>query len=406
MDRHPRPTFVGDSIHGQSKDTLMKLHQKRLEKTINESLTMVDNDKATAELNRQQQQRAHNKKKKKFYQWIQRDSQAQRDKIGLPGSRRRQRHDNDKFVYHPLAVLYQVDLPFPGYNHDVPSFHWKYDATIESLISNNPPSSLRSKLSSVATTDDVPVTSAGPMIGHHLLTRAQRKDIKKAHVPQGIVMQYEGELVSFLNQLTLSDNDERCEIEEGGVEQDSDFESSSEQADWVFVQPSIRDSLELKDSSSVRMTNVKEKNLEPNAAFQQKDDERPQIYLRWDIQDQFLRFVAHALCAFYGLISFSKTAVDGKRLVYICHPTHLDSIGELSMAPAPAASSTLGSSATKSIRPKPLKRQNTLEHVQEMPLYELDQLWNKIEPIKIANCLRPDMTFFEYLYPSTRPIFS
>ncbi|KAF9359810.1 hypothetical protein BGX26_011368 [Mortierella sp. AD094] len=96
MARHPLPPIVGDSIHGQTRATLMKLHQQSLEKTLNATITMVDNDSADAKLQDQRQQRMHNKKKKKYYPWVQRDSQAQREKIGLEGSRRRQRHDNGK----------------------------------------------------------------------------------------------------------------------------------------------------------------------------------------------------------------------------------------------------------------------------------------------------------------------
>ncbi|KAI7830179.1 hypothetical protein BC939DRAFT_301401 [Gamsiella multidivaricata] len=415
MARHPIPTLVGNSIHGQTQATLMKLHQQSLEKTINSTVTFVDNDTAAASQQNQDQQRTHNKKKKKYYPWIQRDSQNQRNKIGQEGSRRRQRHDNDKFVHHPFAVLYQVDLPFPGYDRDAPSFHWKHDATIESLISNNPPSSRRSKPVSLA--DDVPPSPTGPAIGHRLLTRAQRKDIKKVHVPQGIVMQYEGELVSFLDQLTLSEDGE--DESEDSQESDSDSSLSDpvlvvaedgcaeiEGSSWVLVQPHMTDDVQAREQSLTEQEPSEEIAKEvDSSASEQQSEERPQIYLRWDIQDQFLRFVAHALCAFYGLVSFSKTAMDGKRLLYICHPAHLDSIGQLAADPATSTSPSGESEKAAPVRPKLPKRQSTLEHVQELPLHVLDQLWNKVEPVKVSDCLRPDMTFFEYLYPSTRPMF-
>jgi len=93
MTRHPLPPLIGHSIHGQTQATLMKLHQQSLEKTLQSTLTIVDQDDITT---KQQQQRTHNKKKKKYYPWVQRDSQAQREKIGGEGSRRRQRHDNGK----------------------------------------------------------------------------------------------------------------------------------------------------------------------------------------------------------------------------------------------------------------------------------------------------------------------
>ncbi|KAG0078840.1 hypothetical protein BGZ92_001293 [Podila epicladia] len=397
MARHSLPP-IGHSIHGQSKADLMRLHQQSLERTINNTLTILDEKHE-----QQKQQRHHNKKKKKYYPWLQRDSQTQREKIGLEGSRRRQRHDNgkslplsffffDKFIHHPMAVLYAVDMPFPGYGHEAPSFHWKYDAMIDSLIRNNPPSSRRSTVAK----DEEPVNS-GPMIGHRCLTRAQRKDIKKVHVPQGIVMQYEGELVGFLDQLSLStstssthseasdesetaqegedeESDNEDDVSEPELVTPSDSTDGDDQVDaksnWIFVQKP-------KELSGTPSESATSADLEKNVEVEQ---DRPQVYLRWDIPDQFLRFVAHALCSFYGLVSFSKTALDGKRWVYICHPSHLESIG-------------------------PLSRQKTLEHVQELPMQELEQLWGKIDAKKVDSCLRPDMTFFEYLYPSTRPSF-
>ncbi|KAK3815506.1 MAG: hypothetical protein J3Q66DRAFT_344952 [Benniella sp.] len=405
MARHPIP-LVGNSIHGQSQAALLRLHQQSLEKTLNSTITVVDSDTDT-------KQPYRNKKKKKYYPWIQRDSLNQRNKIGLEGSRRRQRYDNDKFVHHPCAVLYQVDLPFPGYDRDAPTFHWKYDAVVETLINNNPPSSRRSKPATEGaqgTKTGASLAMTEPKIGHHLLTRAQRKDIKKVHVPQGVVMQYEGELVSFLDQLTLSTNDDDkddcksdfCLSESVVVVSNDSTHAEIDASNWVLVQPSdVSDLPESSSSSPTTITTIAtEASVDTTVSSSEKDsvalddsDEQPQIFLRWDIQDQFLRFVAHALCAFYGLVSFSKTALDGKRHLYICHPTHLESIGKLA---TPETSAT---------RPKPLRRQRTLEHVQELPLQELEQLWKKVEPIKLADCPRPDMTFFEYLYPSTQPVF-
>ncbi|KAF9193176.1 hypothetical protein BGZ50_007716 [Haplosporangium sp. Z 11] len=424
MARDTLPSFIGDSIHGQTKASLMMLHQQSLEKTIQSTLTIVDNDSAAA-IQHQEQQRQHNKKKKKYYPWIQRDSQNQRNKIGQEGSRRRQRHDNGKcykFVHHPFAVLYQTDLAFPGYDHDAPSFHWKYDAMIESLIRNNPPSSRRSKPEAESLSENAKASApAEPLIGHRCLTRAQRKDIKKVHVPQGIVIQYEGELVNFLDQLTLSDAQDDGEqtddcdkvslstISDDELDKvivnDSGTDGVGDQSNWVMVdKPTDQKS---KSELATEQKLEPEPAVEKDAPSKQEQDigECPQIYLRWDIQDQFLRFVAHALCAFYGLVSFSKTALDGKRWVYICHPSHLDSIGQLAQPAAPSELESAPAATVKPTRPLPPKRQKTLEHVQELPVHELDQLWNKIEPTKVANCLRPDITFFEYLYPSTRPLF-
>ncbi|KAF9286426.1 hypothetical protein BGZ88_009098 [Linnemannia elongata] len=412
MTRHSLPP-IGHSIHGQTQATLMQLHQQSLERTLQSTITLVDADNNPIAAN-QQQQRSHTKKKKKYYPWLQRDSQTQREKIGGEGSRRRQRHDNDKFVHHPFAVLYQTDLAFPGYGHDAPSFHWKYDSVIESLIRNNPPSSRRSKAANATEELSEATSSASaPQIGHRLLTRAQRKDIKKVHVPQGIVMQYEGELVNFLDQLTLSDDESEDSVDESNPADALTpvaTETEAELLNWVVVekpgavetQPVKEVLVEKKNETAVPAVAAVAA-AEEQEAEDEEDEERLQVYLRWDIQDQFLRFVAHALVAFYGLVSFSKTAKDGKRWVYICHPNHLDSIYQLASTPSTPAT-TPGSTAE---RPQGPRRQKTLEHVQEMAMHELELLWNRIEPTKLlsSHCPRPDMTFFEYLYPATRPVF-
>ncbi|KAF9941601.1 hypothetical protein BGZ65_002371 [Modicella reniformis] len=180
------------------------------------------------------------------------------------------------------------------------------------------------------------------------------------------------------------DSDSDSILSESLIVATDDCNADVDASSWVLVQSSDIQELQSEVSSPADMSPASEL----ATSKQQGSEEQPQIYLRWDIQDQFLRFVAHALCAFYGLVSFSKTAMDGKRLVYICHPTHLDSIGQL---------------ATLEVATR--KGQSTLEHVQELSLHELDQLWKKVEPIKLSGCLRPDMTFLEYLYPSTRPVF-
>lgn len=399
----------------------MQLHQQSLERTLQSTITLVDADNNPIAAN-QQQQRSHTKKKKKYYPWLQRDSQTQREKIGGEGSRRRQRHDNDKFVHHPFAVLYQTDLAFPGYGHDAPSFHWKYDSVIESLIRNNPPSSRRSKAANATEElSDATSSANAPQIGHRLLTRAQRKDIKKVHVPQGIVMQYEGELVNFLDQLTLSDDESEDSVDEcnpADALTPVATETEAELLNWVVVeklgavetQPVKEVLVEKKNETAVptvpavaAVAAAEEQEAEEQEAEDEEDEERLQVYLRWDIQDQFLRFVAHALVAFYGLVSFSKTAKDGKRWVYICHPNHLDSIYQLASTPSTPATTPGGTAE----RPQGPRRQKTLEHVQEMAMHELELLWNRIEPTKLlsSHCPRPDMTFFEYLYPATRPVF-
>ncbi|KAG0229202.1 hypothetical protein BGW42_001758 [Actinomortierella wolfii] len=86
------PTLVGHSVHGLDRQTALQLHQQALERTIQSSLTLIDDSDQ-----KPHKRNFHNKKKKKYYPWIQRDSLARRERIGNPGSRRRQRHDNGKW---------------------------------------------------------------------------------------------------------------------------------------------------------------------------------------------------------------------------------------------------------------------------------------------------------------------
>lgn len=216
---------------------------------------------------------------------------------------------------------------------------------VENLIRNNPPSSRRSKaLADGATSEKQSDEPQQPLIGHRLLTRAQRKDIKKVHVPQGIVLQYEGELVNFLDQLTLSESESEFESEdENDANQQPEVSSElhttpddtvEKDANWVIVNkpdevavpaqtaaapvaeeevtadsapaiPSTIDSEERAADQGLRKP-VSNSNDQSTVVTENDESDPPQIYLRWDIQDQFLRFVAHALCTFYGLVSFSK----------------------------------------------------------------------------------------------------
>jgi hypothetical protein len=136
-------------------------------------------------------------------------------------------------------------------------------------------------------------------------------------------MQYEGELVNFLDQLTLSDDDDEYESEADKVAENSEnvkeeenVTSEAELASWVVIEKPVGVETSQPETVAVKEVLVEKKEEKSAtvvaaatavcAEVEDNDEERPQVYLRWDIQDQFLRFVAHALCAFYGLVSFSK----------------------------------------------------------------------------------------------------
>ncbi|KAG0229203.1 hypothetical protein BGW42_001759 [Actinomortierella wolfii] len=278
------------------------------------------------------------------------------------------------------------------------------------------------------------------MAGHHRLTRAQRKDIKKAHVPQGIVKRYEGELVDFLDQLALASAHDTSSsvattVDEDKTEKHEDGEREPSRAESVNnvgeTQPS--------QTAAANTTNT---TCTPTLTGTTPSTEQSssRVYLRWEIQDRFLRFVAHALCSFYGMVSFTKTCKEGKQWMYVCHPEHLDSLSKattVSLLPdsgTPSSTTTttkksrrtaatnddeddqlmsalskLSLSGTSSSSPSS-KRSGTghqqlksLDQIETMPLSELDRLWPTIAGYKVKSCLaRPETTFFEYLFPASR----
>ncbi|KAG0236264.1 hypothetical protein BGW41_000525 [Actinomortierella wolfii] len=455
------PTLVGHSVHGLDRQTVLQLHQQALERTIQSSLTLIDDSDQ-----KPHKRNFHNKKKKKYYPWIQRDSLARRERIGNP----------DKFVDHPCAVLYHVDLAFPGYGHDAPSFHWKYDAVMDALLTRSSSSQqhLHRSLGDAGDQDSWERALAQrrererQMAGHHRLTRAQRKDIKKVHVPQGIVKRYEGELVDFLDQLSLASAHDTSssvattvdsattsittsatatitatattttttEIMEDKAEKHEDGEREPSRAESV-------NNVGETQPSQTAAANTTNKTCSPSTptltgttpSTEQHSTSR--VYLRWEIQDRFLRFVAHALCSFYGMVSFTKTCKEGKQWMYVCHPEHLDSLSKATTVSLLPDNGTPSSTTKKSQRTAATndeeddqlmsvlsklslsgtsssssssKRSGTghqqlksLDRIETMPLSELDRLWPTIAGCKVKSCLaRPETTFFEYLFPASR----
>ncbi|KAI8384382.1 uncharacterized protein BYT42DRAFT_612086 [Radiomyces spectabilis] len=186
------------------------------------------------------------KKKKRFVP--QRESLARRNRllVGKEGSRRRQRWDNNNFSDHPFAVLHPDDLRPPGYSHQRPSFHWTdedaaviLEAEYEFWDENHP---------------DLNGACTAP------LTRSVRQDLKKMHIPKGLVIFYENQLLDFMQQMQM---------------------------------------VSLDTSTP---------------------------YMQWEIGDAFARWIVHALCRYYGLVSLSKTLNDGRRVTFACHKAHLDCV--------------------------------------------------------------------------------
>ncbi|CAO3656349.1 unnamed protein product [Mucor hiemalis] len=103
------------------------------------------------------------------------DGKVKRSLAGKEGSRRRQRWTNNNFSEHPQAVLYAEDLRPPGYVHK------HHDASI--LLQN----------------DLIIKNDAEKTIMPTILSRHIRHDLKKAHISQGLVNNFELQLIQFID---------------------------------------------------------------------------------------------------------------------------------------------------------------------------------------------------------------
>ncbi|KAJ3113979.1 hypothetical protein HDU96_002671 [Phlyctochytrium bullatum] len=139
------------------------------------------------------------KKKKKRFSWIQRDSLARRLFIGKVGSRRRQRHDNNHFVDHPL-----VDPNEPYKPRDAhPGPPMPRPKTVFSLV----PPGLRPRVFSA--TVDAPAPAPAPVqerrLGEKAMTKAHRclrRDLRRGRwISEEAVAKFEAEIVGFVVQL-------------------------------------------------------------------------------------------------------------------------------------------------------------------------------------------------------------
>ncbi|ORX96013.1 hypothetical protein K493DRAFT_314734 [Basidiobolus meristosporus CBS 931.73] len=199
--------------------------------------------------------------KKKIY--FQRDSLKTRESRGKEGSRRRNRYDNDHFTYLPHAVLNPKDMIPPGYPAQAPHFHFKYDQAMEQLLQHKFAHDTDLRATEKPCTN-YPETQS-------FIDRSIRRELRKAHVSQGIVEQYEGQIKEFVEQIAS-----------------------------------------MKDDTVQTASDCGE----------QVDDREPQ-FLVMDIQDRQIRFIVHAMCQYYHLVSFSNDTECGRRLTYVCHPQAL-----------------------------------------------------------------------------------
>ncbi|KAH8553970.1 hypothetical protein BGW37DRAFT_517720 [Umbelopsis sp. PMI_123] len=260
------------------------------------------------ELNRKKLAQAA--RKKRF--WLERDSLNRRNQllIGREGSRRRQRWDNNNFTDHPFAIINPADLRPPGYS-DLPKFHWADDEAIANITSDDIDRMCRSQdLKSTTNSTESP----------HSLHRSIRHDLRKSHIPEGLVAFYDEQIRQFMQRSIVKDTD--------ALEQD-----------WVIVDEA-----------------AKQQPSEPTAP---QHTDLPQatetsIFLVWEIGDRFSRWIIHTMSQFYNLASFSTTTKDQRRLTYVCHPEHAEHLskftseGTVNIDPSSLPPATLATTPEKS----------------------------------------------------------
>ncbi|KAI9029567.1 hypothetical protein CLU79DRAFT_734648 [Phycomyces nitens] len=170
------------------------------------------------------------KPKKAKKRSVEKDTLSRRSNlaIGKEGSRRRQRWDNNNFSENPVAVLYSEDLRPPGYNRSKNVFQWNSIA-----LNEEEPESVEE--------DNQTIPIRNTVVP---LSRSVRKDLKRAHLPLGLVSSYEDQLMRF----------------------------------------------------------IATQQRRPPGEVDAQD-----LCLVWEISDRFVRWFVHAMCDYYSLESFSKS---------------------------------------------------------------------------------------------------
>ncbi|CAG8443352.1 8310_t:CDS:2 [Ambispora gerdemannii] len=305
-------------------------HQPVVELPVNDNILA---EKDTDNIDDKANKPKRTKKRKCFFQ---RDSLVIRDSPGKDGSRRRNRHDNNNFTDHPFAILDPADLVPPGYENELATFHFVYDAVVDQLCM----ALADRKIELHNVNPKKHPRQSDENNGQPTVTREMRKRLKKNH-PRRLIKKYESELIYFLD---------RVNIKKGGCdeEKENDFSSpifSDFHDEWVNVDEVKEGKLTSnevdkehdvviirKEQDIVRMSDL-------NRSISNEVHEPPilftlhEAFLVWDIGDKFARWVVHTMCRYYALTSFSYDTEEGHRLTYVCHPGFMDETGgELDIA--------------------------------------------------------------------------
>lgn len=164
----------------------------------------------------------------------------------------------DNFTDHPFAKLNPTDLRPPGYA-DRPNFHWADDEAIANVTSDD--------IDRLFFSQDMHNSTEPP----NALHRSIRHDLKKSHIPEGLVAFYDEQIRQFMQRSVIKDTD-------------------SLEQDWVLVDESAK----LHPSQPTA----------PPADLPQANE--PSVFLVWEIGDRFSRWIVHTMSQFYNLYSFSE----------------------------------------------------------------------------------------------------
>lgn len=166
----------------------------------------------------------------------------------------------DNFTDHPFAKLNPADLRPPGYA-DRPKFHWTDDEAVANVTSDDIDRLCLSQVAIYSNTEPPPS-----------LQRSVRYDLKKSHIPEGLVAFYDEQIRQFMERSTIKDPD-------------------SLEQDWVLVDESAK--LHPSTEPTAAPTDLPQTN-------------EPSVFLVWEIGDRFSRWIVHTMSQFYNLYSFSE----------------------------------------------------------------------------------------------------
>eukprot|EP00842_Homolaphlyctis_polyrhiza_P005838 jgi/Hompol1/6255/HPOL_002197-RA len=247
-------------------------------------------------------------KRRRRWWWLQRDSLARRLFIGKPGSRRRQRFDNNHFTDHPFA---STDADFIHEWDQEPGFILPAKPTIfsevtfsssrKSLINVSPNEVVRPH---VQTSSVPPSPPPSPVCGPSNLSRADRdvrRTVRRSCCDDDLVRKLELVIVNFItDSLGIAKHSQIHRIPSiQTMAPRSSIDSVNSNDSWDYA-----DSISSNDDWVL---------LDTPASAQQHE-------IQLEIKNGFLRLLIHMMCRYYLMESESIENAAGTRVTVIRNP--------------------------------------------------------------------------------------